>query len=72
MNENSKFLDFEEYRGTPNQLFMIYQNGNKFAFVDQFTKTGIYVCNHQKTDHARLMSDPGQHPSSWFELIRKK
>ena len=38
VDKNTKNLNYAAYTGEPNQKFVIFQNGTKFAFVDQFTK----------------------------------
>ena len=48
----------------------MYQNGTKFAFIDQFTNTGLYIDNNRNDNGAKAKSDPGQHQSSWFEIVR--
>jgi hypothetical protein len=49
---------------------LIYQNGSKFAFVDQFTNTGLYVENNRNDSGARIKADPAQHPTSWVDIVR--
>lgn len=66
VDKNSKEVILSQYNGEPNQKFIIYQNGNKFAFIDQFTNTGLYVDNNSNNESARIKADTKQNASSWF------
>jgi hypothetical protein len=57
------------YRGGPNQKFNIYSNNNKYAFVSE-QGAAVFVTQDSPQDGAKLTSDPGQHKSSFFDLLR--
>ena len=70
VDKNTKNLNYTAYTGDTNQKFVIYQNGTKFAFVDQFTNTGLYVENNRNDKGARIQANPAQHPTNWVEIVR--
>lgn len=67
---NQGKLTISDYVGDATQKFKLYQNGAKFAFVVQSSNTGLCVNMDSKDDGADLKSDPGQHPSSWFDITK--
>ena len=63
-------LTLGDYVGDGSQKFRVFQNGAKVAFVVQSTGTGLCVSSDSKDNGADFLADPGQHPSSWFEVVK--
>lgn len=56
------------FRGAPSQKFNIYANNNKYAFVSE-QGAAVFVGQDSPQDGAKLISDPAQHKSSFFDLL---
>lgn len=63
-------LKISDYVGDPSQKFNIYPNNNRFAFVVSSYNEGICVFQDKKENGAEIKSDPGQHVSSFFEVVQ--
>lgn len=59
-----------DYTGDASQRFMIMQEGGKFAFVVSSFQEGLCVFKDGQENGAKIVSDSGRHPSSWFEIVR--
>lgn len=63
-------LCISEYLGDPSQKFTFFTQGNKFAFVSQSSNTALYIPEHKQHNGAHIVTDAGQHPSNWFDIVK--
>lgn len=57
---NDKKLTINEYKGTANQLFNIFQNNQKYAFVNPVSSAALHVDGENKADGGVVKTDAGQ------------
>ena len=66
LQDNTHKLVITDYHAQPNQLFKIFQNNNKYAFVNPALDAALHVEGNNKNDGGVVKADPGQHESSFF------
>ena len=69
LNGNEHKLVLNDYTGAPNQIFNVYQNNQKYAFVHPGTNTALHVEKENKGDGGVISSNPGQFESSFFQIV---
>lgn len=67
---NDMKLEVTKHHNNKNQHFHIYQEGNKFAIVDQKSEVGLCIFQDKKDNGVQVMADKDKHTSSWFEFVR--
>lgn len=68
LHGNDHKLVIADYHGAPTQLFNIYQNNQKYAFVNPTSYTALHVEKENKGDGTDIKSDAGQFQSSFFHI----
>ena len=68
LRDNDKRLTISDYKGAPNQIFNIFQNNQKYAFVNPATNSALHVEGENQKDGGVVRTDPGQHQSSFFHI----
>lgn len=59
------------YSGNSMQKFNLHHNEqNKYALVLPENKNALCVLGDKQDNAVQIISDPGQHNSSWFEIVR--
>ena len=53
-------LVISDYQGAPNQLFTIFQNNQKYAFVNPATDSALHVEKENKGDGGVVSCNSGQ------------
>jgi len=61
LRDNDKRLTISDYKGAPNQIFNIFQNNQKYAFVNPATNSALHVEGENQKDGGVVRTDPGQH-----------
>lgn len=67
---NQNKLTISDYKGDASQKFKVFQNGNKVAFVVQSNNQGLCVYMDKKESGGQVVTDGGQHASSWFTVVK--
>lgn len=60
LHGNDHKLVIADYQGAPNQLFNIYQNNQKYAFVNPSLSTALHIEKENKADGGVVSSNAGQ------------
>jgi ribosomal protein S6E (S10) len=69
VDKKSNELAVYPYKGTPFQKFSILSEQGKFAIVVPKTKSALCIFGDKQENAAKAVMDPGQHTSSWFQIV---
>lgn len=59
----------QKFAATDNQKFNIHHEKHKYALVTP-NKNALCIFGDKQENDAHVVSDPGKHNSSWFEIVR--
>lgn len=61
-------LILDTYKAAPNQLFHVYNDNLKYAFVNVASNLGLHIEGENQGDGGVIKGDPAPHPSSYFTI----
>jgi hypothetical protein len=62
-------LLLDDYKGTDNQTFHVYQQNGKYVLVSVFGNAALHVAGDGNQDGAPILANPAKFPSNWFEVL---
>lgn len=62
-------VSIKDFTGSDNQKFNIFLEKHKYAFITP-NKYALCIFGDKQDNDAPVVSDPGKHNSSWFEIQR--
>lgn len=69
VDKKSNEATVSEYKGTPFQKFSITVENGKYALVLPKNNNALCIFGDKIDNDAKVVMDPGQHKSSWFDII---
>ena len=63
-------IEVGTFSGDKSQVFDIYCEQDKFAFVCTANNSGLCIFEDKQDNGAQIVTDSGRHTSSWFTLAR--
>ncbi|MCB0369156.1 MAG: RICIN domain-containing protein [Bdellovibrionales bacterium] len=69
LHGNNNKLVISDYTAAHNQLFKVYQQNNRYAFVSPQIDSALHVDGNNKGDGGLVRADPGQFESSFFNIV---
>lgn len=70
VNKKSNEVEVHAYEGNPFQKFKVHAENGKYALITPKNNQALCVFGDKQDNAAKIVSDPGKHNSSWFDIVR--